>query len=94
MTSATLKNEVKGTQFELGLRLALVLLCTNLVRIDQTFLQILSRSHLAYHLSYVVALNDLHDLKNEVKVTRFELGLHLVLVLQCTNFGEDTSNIS
>ena len=50
------------------------------------FLQILSGNH----LSYVVALNDLCDLENEVKVTRFELGLHLVLVLQCTNFDEAT----
>ena len=41
-----------------------------------------------------VAFNDRCDLENEVKVTLFELGLHLVLVLQCTKFGEDTSNIS
>ena len=54
-----LENEVKVTKFELGLRLALVLLCTNLVRIDQIFFQILSGNN----PSYVVALNDLCDLK-------------------------------
>ena len=45
------------------------------------------------HLLYVVASNDLWDLKNEVKVTQFELHLRLDLVLLCTKFGEDTSNI-
>ena len=40
------------------------------------------------------SLNDLCDLGNKVKVTQFKLGLHLALVLLCTKFGEDTSNIS
>ena len=61
-----------------------------LVRIHQIFLQILSGNH----LSYVVTLNDLCDLENEVKVTQFKLGLSIALVLMCTIFGEDTSNIS
>ena len=61
-----------------------------LVRISQIFLEILSGNHLLY----VVAVNDLCDLENEVRVTRFEIGLRLVLVLQCPQFGEDTSNIS
>ena len=47
-----------------------------------------------YHLSYTVALNDLYDLENEVKVTQFKLGICLALVLLCTIFGEDTSNSS
>ena len=34
------------------------------------------------------------DLEIEVKVTRFELGLCLDLVLLCTKFGEDTLNSS
>ena len=48
------------------------------------------------YLSYPVALNDLcdGDLENKVKVTQFETGLCLVLVLLCTKFGEDTCNIS
>ena len=44
--------------------------------------------------SHVTALNDLCDLENKVNVTPFELGLCLALVLPCTEFGEDTSNIS
>ena len=51
-----------------------------MVRARQIVLQILSENH----LSYGVALNDLCDLENKVKVTRFELGLHLALVLLCT----------
>ena len=46
------------------------------------------------HLPYVVALNDVCDLENKVNVTRFEPGLRFDLVLICTKFGEDTSNIS
>ena len=60
------------------------------MRIRQIFLKILSGNH----LSHVVALNVLWDLENEVKVTQFALGLSLALVLLCTMFGEDTSNIS
>ena len=55
----------------------------------QTFLETLRETRF-----HVVALNDLCDLENEVKVTRFELGLLLALVHQCTKFSEDTSNIS
>ena len=43
---------------------------------------------------HVADLNDLCDLEHEVKVTRFELDLLLVLLLQCTKLGEDKSNIS
>ena len=34
------------------------------------------------------------DLENVVKVNNFEFGLCLALVLLCTKFGEDMSNIS
>ena len=40
------------------------------------FLQILSKNRLAY----AAIFNDLHDLANEVNVTRFELGVCLALV--------------
>ena len=56
-----------------------------LVRISHILLQILSENH----LSSADTLNDLCDLENEVKVTQFELGLCLALVLLCTIFGED-----
>ena len=49
----------------------------NLVRIHQIFLQIFSGNH----LSYPIALNDLSDLENKVKVTQIELGFRLALVL-------------
>ena len=42
-----LENEVNVTRFKLDLRLTLLLLCTNLVRIRQIFLQILSGNHLS-----------------------------------------------
>ena len=58
-----------------------------LVRIRHIFLQLLSRNH----LSHAVTLNDLCDLENEVKVTRFKNNLRLAQVLLCTKFGEDTS---
>ena len=54
---------------------------------DIIILQILS-------VAYVVALNDLCDLGNDIKVIKFKLGLLLELVLPCTKFGEDTSNVS
>ena len=60
---------------------------------DEIFLQILSGNHLVYHVSYVVAFNDLCDLENEANVTQFELDFRPILVLQCTKFGEDMSNI-
>ena len=41
-----------------------------------------------------MTLNDLCNLENEVKVTQFEFGLQLALVLLWTKFGEDMSNIS
>ena len=43
---------------------------------------------------YAVALNDLYDFENEIKVTWFEHGLRPALVLLCTKFGEDMSYIS
>ena len=43
---------------------------------------------------HVVALNNLCDLENGVKVTRFEFRLLLALVFQYIKFGEDKSNIS
>ena len=86
MTSVTLTSP--GSNFAFGLPWCFSV--PNLVRIRQIFLEILSGNH----LSYVVALNDLCDLENEVKVTQFELGLRLVLVLQCTKLGENKSNVS
>ena len=59
------ENDVKVTQFELGLRLALVILCTKSVWIHQIFLQIMGGNHL----------------ENKLKVTWFELDLGLVMVL-------------
>ena len=50
-------------------------------------------SDIENHLSYAVALNDLCDLQTTVKVTQFECDLYHSLVLLCTKFGEDTSNI-
>ena len=43
-----LEIEVKVTRVKLDLCLALVLICTNLVKIRQIFLEILSENHLAY----------------------------------------------
>ena len=82
------ENEVKVTQLVFASHWCSCV--PYLVRICTMFLQILSGNH----LSYVGALNDLCDLENEVKVTQFELGLCLFLVLQCTKFGEDMSNVS
>ena len=84
------ENEVGVTQFEVGLRLALVLLCT-------TFGE--DRSNISSDIERKPScicrrLNDLCDLENEVKVTQFKLGLCLALVLLCTIFVEDKSNIS
>ena len=90
MTSVTLKMRSRSPSSNLVFVLPWCSCVPCLVRILQIFLQILSGNH----LSYVVALNDLCDLENEVKVTQFELGLCLALVLLCTKFGEDTSNIS
>ena len=57
---------------------------------SQIFLDILSGNH----LSYAVVLNTLCDSEIWVKVTQFELGLLLALVLLCTKFDEDKSNIA
>ena len=84
-----LGNEVKVTWFELHRSLLWCFCVLYLVRIHQIILQILSRNH----LSYAVALNDLCDLENEVKITQFKLG-RLAFVLLCTKFGKDTSSIS
>ena len=62
----------------------------NSVRISRIFLQILSGNH----LSYAIGLNELCALENKVKLTWFEIGLRLALVVLCTKFGEDTSNVS
>ena len=42
---------------------------------------------------FQMTFNDLHDLEKKVQVMRFKLGLHHELVLLCTKYGEDTSNI-
>ena len=41
-------------------------------------------------------LNSICDLENKITVTLFKIGLHhsIALVLLCTNFGDDMSNIS
>ena len=41
-----------------------------------------------------MTLNDIRDLENEVKVTRFYTGLRFALVPLCTKFSETSSNIS
>ena len=90
MTSVTLKIRSKSPSSNMVFVLHWCSCVPCLVRICQIFLQILSGNHLAY----VVALNDLCDPENEVKVTQSELGHCLELVLLCTILGEDTSNIS
>ena len=77
-----LENKVKVTQFELGLRHALVLQCTKFGE-DLSRLSILSGNHLSYAVF----------LKNKGN-TLFKLGLCLSLVLLGTILGEDTSNIT
>ena len=94
MTSLTLKMRSRSNNSNLVFVLPWCSCVPYLVRIRKIFLQILSGNHLAYHLSYVLAFNNLCDLENEVKVTLFELGLRLVLVLQCTKCCKDKSNIS
>ena len=73
MTSVTLK--MVKVSLNLVFALPWCFCVPTLMRIDQRFLQIFSENNLAYHLSYVINLNDLCDLQNEVKVTRFEIGL-------------------
>ena len=86
MTCVTLKTRARSLHSNLVFVFPWCFWVSYFVRICQIFLQILSRNH----LPYAVALNYLCDLENKVKVTRFELGLHLALVLLCTKFGEDT----
>ena len=85
-----LKYEVKVTRSNLVIDMPWCLCVPNLVRIHQKFLQILSSNH----LSYVVALNDLCDHENKVKVTQFKPCLCLALVLLCTTFSEKMSIIA
>ena len=89
MAFVTLK-KVKVTMFNLRLRLALVPLCTKFGENTSNISWIFSGNH----LSHPVALNDLCDLQNKVKVTLFKLGLHLAPVLMRAKFGEKTSKIS
>ena len=56
----------------------------DLETIHKIFPQMLSRNHLAY----VAILNDLREIENKVKVTRFELGVCLVMGPLCNKFGE------
>ena len=73
MTSVTLKMMSRLPNSNLVFDLLWCFYVKNFVRIRQIFLQILSGNH----LSSVVALNDLCDLENEVKVT----GSNMVFVL-------------
>ena len=41
-----------------------------------------------------MTFNDLRDLENEDKVTRFHLGLHFAMVPLCTKISETSSNSS
>ena len=90
MTSVTLKIRLRTPGQILVFVLPWCFCVPNLVRIHQIVLQVLSGNH----ISYLVALNDLRDLENKVKVTRFKLGFRHALMLPCTRFGEHTSNIS
>ena len=85
-----LGNEVKVTWFKLGCGLLWCSCVLYLVRIRKIILQILRGNH----LSYAVALNDLCDLENKVKVTQLKLDLRIAFVLLCTKFGKDTSSMS
>ena len=73
---------MKFAQFDLCIRLALVFLFTKFHK----FPQIISENHTAY----VAILNNICDLENQVKVTRFELGLCLAMGPMCTKFGESS----
>ena len=84
-----LENEVKVTHLNFVFILHWCCCVPKLLRIRQLFLQ-----DIEWKLAYVVDLNDLCDTENEIKVTQFKLGLCLALILLCTIFGEDKSNIS
>ena len=60
----------------------------NLVRICQIFLQLLCMK------PFQINLNDFRDLKNEIKVMRFELGLCLAMGPLCTELRESLSSSS
>ena len=73
-------------RFKLACRHALVLPCTKFGKDTLTI-----SSYIEWKPSFICrGLNDLCDLKNKVKVTRFKLGLRFALVLLGTKFGEDT----
>ena len=87
MTSVTSKIRSRSHGSNLVFVLpSMMLLCAKFGEDNQIFLQIFSRNH----LSRAVALNDLRDLENNVRVTRFKFCLCLALALLCTKFGEDT----
>ena len=67
---------------------------TNYLRDLEKILQIFPQMLSGNHLAYVAILNDLCDLENKVKVTRFELGFCVVMGPLCTKFGESLYNIS
>ena len=90
MTFVNLKKRSRSPGFELSLRHALVLMCSKFGEDTSKIFQIMSENN----FPYAFTLNDLCDLENKVKVTQFELGLLLALVLLCFKFGEDTSTIS
>ena len=69
MTFVTFENEVKLTRFELGLRLALVFLCTEFSEDTST----ISSDTEQKPFAYAAILNDLCDLENKVKVTQWSL---------------------
>ena len=81
MISVTSKIRSRSTGSNLVFTMPWCFSVPNLVRIHQLFLQILSGNH----LSHAVALKwPLWPRKLKVKVTRFELGCRLALVLLCT----------
>ena len=71
MLSVTLKFRSRSPSSNFVFFLHWCFCVPNVVRTSKNkFLEILSRNHHAYHLSYVVTFNDFCDLENEVKVTR------------------------
>ena len=61
-----------------------------LENIHQIFRQMLRVNHLAY----VDILNNIRDLENKVKNTRFEIGLCFAMGTLCTKFGDILYNSS
>ena len=72
--------------FYLGLRLTLVPQCTKFSETSSNNSSDIKRK------PFQMALNDLRNFENTVKVTRFELGLCLAMGVICTEFGESSSN--